>query len=115
MDTFIVAALTSPIALVAPAYADVGDFLADYKLVRQYNYSAAGDYLAVGLITEPMFTLTAITEYTRELEKALSENFGYKEVVVTFDTDLVYAIKKLGTSGDERSVRHIVEIARKRR
>ena len=96
MDTFIIAALTASVAIVAPAYADIDGFLKDYKLVKEYCFAGAGDYLAVGIVSEPIFTLSGITAYTRELEKALSENFGYKEVAVTFDTDLVYRIGKIG-------------------
>lgn len=115
MDTVIAAALTATVALVAPAYADVDAFLKDYKLVKEYCYTAGGDCLAVGLITEPLFTLSGITAYTRELEGALADNFGYKEVVVTFDTDLVYRIRKLGNTADEAEVRQLIETARKRR
>ncbi len=115
MDTFILAALTACVATVAPAYADVDSFLQDYKLVKEFSYTASSDCLAVGLISEPMFTLSGITAYTKELEKALAENFGFKEVVVTFDTDLVYRIKKLGRTSDDATVRQIIEAARKRR
>lgn len=115
MDTFILAALTAGVVAVAPAYADVDSYLHDYKLVKEYCFAGAGDYLAVGLVSEPIFTLSGITAYTKELEKALSENFGYKEVVVTFDTDLVYRIGKLGKDCDENAVKEIIETARKRR
>lgn len=115
MDTFIIAALTASVAIVAPAYADMDGFLKDYKLVKEYCFAGAGDYLAVGIVSEPIFTLSGITAYTKELEKALSENFGYKEVAVTFDTDLVYRIGKIGKDCDENDVKQIVETARKRR
>ena len=115
MNTAFLAALTASFAVTAPAYADIGEFLSDYKLVKQYCYVAAGDCLAVGLMTEPMFTLSGITEYTRTLEKDLSQYFGYAEVAVTFDTDLFYRIKKLGANADEESVRSIIETAKKRR
>ena len=115
MNTAFLAALTASFAVTAPAYADIGEFLSDYKLVKQYCYAAAGDCLAVGLMTEPMFTLSGITEYTRTLEKELSQYFGYAEVALTFDTDLFYRIKKLGANADEESVRSIIETAKKRR
>lgn len=115
MNTFLIAAITAPVAIVNPAYADIDSFLADYKLVEQFCYTACEDYLAVGLITQPMFTLSGITAYVKELENTLAERYGYKEVVVTFDTDLVYRIKKLGKEGDADAVRQIVETARKRR
>lgn len=115
MGNAFTAALTAAVAITAPAYADVGDFLSQYELVKQYCYAAAGDRLVVGLVTEPLFTLSGITQYTRTLEKELSEYFGYREVAVTFDTDLFYRIKKLGADADEASVEAIIETARKRR
>ena len=115
MNTFIIAAMSVPVALIQPAYADLDSFLSDYKLVEEYSYTWPGDYIAVGLITQPMFTLSGITAYTKELEKKLREEFGYKDAVVTFDTDLVYRIKKLGKEGNERDVLQIIETARKRR
>ncbi len=115
MNTFILAALTASVATIAPAYADIDSFLGDYKLIKDYRYACAGDYLAVGVVSEPIFTLSGITAYTKELEQALSENFGFKEVAVTFDTDLVYVIGKLGKDCDENAVKEIVETARKRR
>lgn len=109
------AALTATVAITAPVQADIGDFLSGYRLVDKYCYATAGDCLVVGLVTEPMFTLSGITEYTRTLEKELSQYFGYREVAVTFDTDLFYKIKKLGENADEDSVRSIIDTVRKRR
>lgn len=109
------AALTASVAITAPVQADLNDFLSEYKLVKQYCYAAAGDCLVVGLLTEPLFTISGITEYTRTLERELSDYFGYKEVAVTFDTDLFYRIKKLGNEADEETVRNIIQTAKKRR
>ena len=115
MNTFIVAALTAPVAIVAPAYADLDSFLSDYKLIEEFCYCASEDYLVVGLITQPMFTLSGITNYVKELESALAEKYGIKEVAVTFDTDLVYAIKKAGKEGENDRVLHMIQTVRKRR
>lgn len=115
MNAFIIAALAAPQLIVASAYADINGFLAEYPLVKEFCYASSGDYLAVGLISEPMFTLSGITRYTKELENELAQKFGFREVAVTFDTDLVYAIKKLGGNADENAVKNIIDTARKRR
>lgn len=115
MNTLIIAALSATQAIVASAYAEIDDFLSEYKLVKEFCYTASDDCLAVGLITEPLFNLSGITQYTKQLEKELCEKFGFKDVAVTFDTDLVYRIKKLGKEADSETVKSIIETARKRR
>lgn len=102
-------------AVVCPTYADVEDFLQSYDLVEEYCYTVSGDNIAVGLITQPIFTLSAITRYTRDLENALKQKFGFADAVVTFDTDLIYRIKKTGNCGDAETVKQIMQTARNRR
>lgn len=114
MNALIIAALTASVATYAPAYADVGEYLDGYRLVESYCYTACDENFAVGLVTKPLFTLSGINAYIKELEQDLKSVFGFENVVVTLDTDLIYRIKKAGAEGGEE-VEKIIETARKRR
>ena len=83
--------------------------------VTEWCYSASGkDAIAVGLITKPMFTLSAINAFRESVKKALTD-MGYARVEVTTDADLYYAISKQGKQGTAEQVERLCDMAQKRR
>lgn len=102
-------------SISTPCYQSVEDYLKSIELIEDFCFASDGDKIVVGVVTKPIFTLTGIANFIKNLENDLVQNFGYKEVGITFDTDLVYKIRKLQNSPDSEKISQIIDTIKKRR
>lgn len=107
--------MDADIRTVQIQYVGVDGYLASTDNVTGWRYAASGkDAIVVGLMTGPMFSLTERREFLDSVRDGLLA-MGYARAEVTTDSDLFYAIGKLGEQADLDRVLALCDSAAKRR
>lgn len=104
-------------AVQTGAFEELNRFVAQDAQTQSAQCLVCDDVALVGVITLPLFGRTQQLAYTQAQTQRIKEKYGYREVVVTFDSDLYYAIKKAtaAESLDKTFARELIRTAKVRR
>lgn len=84
------------VSTIGSGYVDKGinDYILGYDMVIDGGVIVYDNQALVGILTQPFYTRSQAEQYKQELEDALIEKFNFKSVIVSFDTDIIYQVKK---------------------
>lgn len=105
------------VAAQGGGFAELNAFVEEDAQTQSAQCLVCDDIALVGVITLPIFGRAQRFAYIQAQSERIKERYGYREVVVTFDTDLYYEIKKLTTreTFDKSLARALIRTAKVRR
>lgn len=106
------------VSMVGGGFVDtrVNDYLLGYDMVLDGGVVIYDNQALVGVLTQPLYTRSQIEKYRQDLENALIEKFNFDSVIVSFDTDIIYEVKKAEQDGiTEQKLKELFNSARNRR
>ena len=76
------------------ARADVESILSQIQAVDYCVALVWKNRLLVGVIPKPLFSRTERTQLEEQLTQAVSEEYGFDEILISFDMDIIHEIVK---------------------
>ena len=98
MKTAIIVAVTA-MATCGIFCGELTDFVCGYEGIEQAYCVVYDDIALVAAKTQPFFTRSEKEAFREKLTEDIKEKFGYREVVVSTDSDIFYLAKKACESG----------------
>lgn len=106
------------VSTIGSGYVDtsLNDYILGYDMVIDGGVVVYDNQALVGILTQPFYTRTQAEQYKEDLENALIEKYNFKSVIVSFDTDIIYQVKKAkDTDISEQKLKELFNSARIRR
>ncbi|MEG1535729.1 MAG: YhcN/YlaJ family sporulation lipoprotein [Clostridia bacterium] len=81
----------------APANVNIANAVLAQPKIEQTQIVARGDELFVGIITQPLFTLSEKQKLVESIATDIKQKFSYTNVIVSTNCDLFHKAKKINS------------------